>query len=157
LVHVAPQGIFLQSTHNPTPQEISFVLKHVRKIFSSQDSKHIAEMQVSSTSYLKVLDVHAIGNDHKTWSQETTELFKEGLKLSPAGQGLAKCIKNSPRIMHNSCCSDTCTVWVDIHDMVSGSYAKGLIGQFIPIASVNCHIAGAKPHAGLLQCTWCLK
>jgi hypothetical protein len=100
--------------------------------------------------YLEVLDVHAIGNNCKTWSQETTELFKEELKLSLAGQGLAKSIKNALHIMCNSHCSDTCTVWVDIHDMVSGSYAKGLIGQFIPIASVNCHIAGAKPHAGLV-------
>jgi hypothetical protein len=114
-------------------------------------------MQVSLTFYLKVLDIHTIGNNCKMWSQETAELFKKGLKLSPAGQGLTKCIKNTPNIMRNSHCSDTCTVWVDIHDMVSGSYAKGLIGQFIPIAGMNCHIAGAKPHAGLLQCTQCLK
>jgi hypothetical protein len=155
--HVAPRGIFLQATRTPTSQEISFVLRHVRKIFPSQDGKHIAENQATSTSYLKVLDVHAIGNDRKTWSQETAELFKEGLKLSPAGQGLAKRIKNSPRIMRNSRNSDTCTVWVDIHDTISGSYAKGLIGQYIPIAGINCRIAGAKPHAGLLQCTRCLK
>jgi hypothetical protein len=155
--HVAPQGIFLQSTHTPTSQEISFMLRHVQKIFPSQDGKHIVENQATSTSYLKVLDVHAIGNDCKMWSQETAKLFKEGLKLSPAGQELAKRIKNAPRIMRNSCCSDTCMVWVDIHDTVTGSFARGLIGQFIPIAGMNCCIASAKPHAGLLQCTQCLK
>jgi hypothetical protein len=156
-VHIAPRGIFLQSMCTPTPQEILFMLKHVRKIFPSQDGKHIAENQATSMLYLKVLDIHAIGNDCKTWSQETAKLFKEGLKLSLAGQGLAKRIKNSLHIMRNSRCSDMCTVWVDIHDMVSGSFARGLIGQFIPIASMNCCIAGAKPHVGLLQCTRCLK
>jgi hypothetical protein len=155
--HIAPQGILLQLTCTPTLQEISFVLKHVQKIFPLQDSNHIAKTQVSLTLYLKVLNVHAIGNNCKTWSQETAELFKEGLKLSPAGQGLARHIKNSPRIMHNSHCSDTCTVWVDIHNMVNGSFARGLIGQYILITSMNCRIASAKPYTGLLQCTWCLK
>jgi hypothetical protein len=114
-------------------------------------------MQVSSTSYLKVLNVHAVGSDRKTWCQETQELFRQGLKLSPAGQGLAKRIKNSLRVMCNSRNSDTCTVWVDIHDTVSGSFARGLIGQFIAIASENCRIVSAKPHTGLLQCTRRLK
>jgi hypothetical protein len=155
--HVAPRGIFLQATRTPSSQEISFVLRHVRKIFPSEAGKHIAETQVSSTSYLKVLDVHAVGSDRKTWCQETTELFRQGIKLSPAGQGLAARIKNTPRVMRNSRNSDTCTVWVDIHDTISGSFARGLIGQYIPIAGENCRIVGAKPHAGLIQCTRCLK
>jgi hypothetical protein len=122
----------------PTSQEILFVLRHVQKIFPSENGKHIAEMQVLSMLYLKVLDVHAVGFNHKMWCQETWELFKQGLKLSPASQGLAACIKNSLCVMHNSHNSDTCTVGVDIHDMVCESFAKGLISQFIPITGENC-------------------
>jgi hypothetical protein len=116
--HMASRGILLQATCTPTSQEISFVLRHVRKIFPSENSKHITKTQVLSMSYLKVLDVHTVGSNCKTWCQETWELFKQGLKLSLASQKLANHIKNSLHVMCNSRNSDTCTVWVDIHNMV---------------------------------------
>jgi hypothetical protein len=85
LAHVALWGILLQSTHTPTSQEISFMLKHIQKIFPSQNGNHIAQTQISLTSYLKVINVHAIGSNCKMWCKETAELFKQRLKLSPTG------------------------------------------------------------------------
>jgi hypothetical protein len=156
--HAAQYAILLETTRVPSIPETAFVLKHVRRLFPTPPGEsNIAEAPASSTTYLKVLDVPRIDGPPRDWVRLTRAAFQAALTSSPAGIALAKGIKHIPRIMRNSSHSDSCTAWVDIHDSVSGAAAKQLLGQFIPIGGVNCHIAGAKPHSGSVLCTRCMR
>jgi hypothetical protein len=133
-----------------------FVLKHVRRLFPNQ-AKPVNTAPITSTSYLKVVDIPHISSLPKEWNQIQHEAFIKALNASPVGASLAKLIKHKPRFMRSSPHSDSCIAWVDISDSVSGSNARGLISKFISIGSINCQIRGARPHSGSVLCTRCIQ
>ncbi|KAF7761206.1 hypothetical protein Agabi119p4_10615 [Agaricus bisporus var. burnettii] len=160
VAHAAPQGVILvESTCVPTSQETAFMLKHVRRLFPvPQGSAPIADAPATSTTYLKVLDVPIISDpDPKSWVNSTRAAFKKACSIFLVGMMLTRILKHKIRIMRNSQRSDSCTAWVDIQDTTSGARGHELIGNFISFAGVNCRIAGAKPHAGSVLCTRCMR
>ncbi|EKM74500.1 hypothetical protein AGABI1DRAFT_95588 [Agaricus bisporus var. burnettii JB137-S8] len=114
---VEGKGICIAS-RVPSPAEISFVLKHVRRIFPSPNVP-IGHSPITSTSYLKIVDIPHVPASSKEWALKQHEAFTNALNKSPVGASLAKLIKHKPRFMHTSPHSDSCWAWVDIHDTSS--------------------------------------
>ncbi|KAF7776740.1 hypothetical protein Agabi119p4_5133 [Agaricus bisporus var. burnettii] len=151
---VEGNGICIAASRVPSPAEISFVLKHVRRIFPSPNIP-IAHSPITSTSYLKIVDIPHVPASSKEWALKQHEVFVNALNKSPVGASLAKLIKHKPRFMRASPHSDSCWAWVDIHDTVSGSNARLYISKFISVGGVNCQIKGARPHSGSVHCARC--
>ncbi|XP_006455404.1 hypothetical protein AGABI2DRAFT_75630 [Agaricus bisporus var. bisporus H97] len=151
---VEGNGICIAASHVPSPAEISFVLKHVRRIFPSPNVP-ISHSPITSTSYLKIVDIPHVPASPKEWALKQHEAFTSALNKSPVGASLAKLIKHKPRFMRASPHSDSCWAWVDIHDTVSGSNARLYISKFVSIGGTNCQIKGARPHSGSVHCARC--
>ncbi|EKM74480.1 hypothetical protein AGABI1DRAFT_133207 [Agaricus bisporus var. burnettii JB137-S8] len=156
LTHASAEGngICIAASRVPSPSEISFVLKHVRRIFPSPNIP-IGHSPITSTSYLKIVDIPHVPASSKEWALKQHEAFINALNKSPVGASLAKLIKHKPRFMRASPHSDSCWAWVDIHDTVLGSNARLYISKFISIGGVNCQIKGARPHSGSVHCARC--
>ncbi|KAF7760013.1 hypothetical protein Agabi119p4_11708 [Agaricus bisporus var. burnettii] len=125
---VEGKGICIAASCVPSPAEISFVLKHVRRIFPSPNIP-IAHSPITSTSYLKIIDIPHVPASSKEWALKQHEVFVNALNKSPVGASLAKLIKHKPRFMRASPHSDSCWAWVDIHDTVLGSNARLYISK----------------------------
>ncbi|KAF7762582.1 hypothetical protein Agabi119p4_9175 [Agaricus bisporus var. burnettii] len=151
---VEGNGICIAASRVPSPAEISFVLKHIRRIFPSPNVP-IAHSPITSTSYLKIVDIPHVPASSKEWALKQYEAFTNALNKSPVGASLAKLIKHKPRFMRASPHSDLCWAWVDIHDTVAGSNARRYISKFISVSGVNCQIKGARPHSGSVHCARC--
>ncbi|KAF7776732.1 hypothetical protein Agabi119p4_5125 [Agaricus bisporus var. burnettii] len=151
---VEGNGICVAASRVPSPAEISFVLKHVRRIFPSPNIP-IGHSPIMSTSYLKIVDIPHVPASSKEWALKQHEAFISALNKSPVGASLAKLIKHKPRFMRASPHSDSCWAWVDIHDTVSGSNARTYISKFVSIGGTNCQIKGARPHSGSVHCARC--
>ncbi|KAF7761128.1 hypothetical protein Agabi119p4_10537 [Agaricus bisporus var. burnettii] len=151
---VEGNGICVAASRVPSPAEISFVLKHVRRIFPSPNIP-IGHSPITSTSYLKIVDIPHVPASSKEWALKQHEAFISALNKSPVGASLAKLIKHKPRFMRASPHSDSCWAWVDIHDTVSGSNARTYISKFVSIGGTNCQIKGARPHSGSVHCARC--
>ncbi|XP_006463076.1 hypothetical protein AGABI2DRAFT_119895 [Agaricus bisporus var. bisporus H97] len=149
---VEGNGICIAASRVPSPAEVSFVLKHVRRIFPSPNIP-IAHSPITSTSYLKIVDIPHVPASSKEWALKQHEAFISALNKSLVGASLAKLIKHKPRFMHASPHSDSCWAWVDIHDTVSGSNARTYISKFVSISGTNCQIKGARPHSGSVRAT----
>ncbi|KAF7783071.1 hypothetical protein Agabi119p4_2447 [Agaricus bisporus var. burnettii] len=156
LTHASVEGnsICIAASCVPSPAKISFVLKHVWRIFPSPNVP-ITHSPITSTSYLKIVDIPHVPASSKEWALKQHEAFMSALNKSPVSASLAKSIKYKPRFMRASPHSDSCWAWVDIHDTVSGSNARLYISKFISIGGVNCQIKGARPHSGSVHCTRC--
>ncbi|KAF7759976.1 hypothetical protein Agabi119p4_11671 [Agaricus bisporus var. burnettii] len=151
---VEGNGICIAASCVPSPAEIAFVLKHVRRIFLSPNIP-IGHSPITSTSYLKIVDIPHVPASSKEWALKQHEAFTSALNKSPVGASLAKLIKHKPRFMRASPHSDSCWAWVDIHDTVSGSNARTYISKFVSIGGTNCQIKGARPHSGSVHCARC--
>ncbi|KAF7768467.1 hypothetical protein Agabi119p4_7710 [Agaricus bisporus var. burnettii] len=151
---VEGNGICIAASRVPSPAEIAFVLKHVRRIFPSPNVP-IGHFPITSTSYLKIVDIPHMPASSKEWAHKQHEAFTSALNKSPVGASLAKLIKHKPRFMRASPHSDSCWAWVDIHDTVSGSNARTYISKFVSIGGTNCQIKGARPHSGSIHCARC--
>ncbi|XP_006455811.1 hypothetical protein AGABI2DRAFT_121727 [Agaricus bisporus var. bisporus H97] len=151
---VEGNGICIAASRVPSPAEIAFVLKHVRRIFPSPNVP-IGHSPITSTSYLKIVDIPHVPASPKEWALKQHEAFTNALNKSPVGASLAKLIKHKPRFMRASPHSDSCWAWVDIHDTVSGSNARTYISKFMSISGTNCQIKGARPHSGSVHCARC--
>ncbi|XP_006456638.1 hypothetical protein AGABI2DRAFT_122519 [Agaricus bisporus var. bisporus H97] len=156
LTHSLFEGnsISLAASRVPSPAEIAFVLKHVRRIFPSPNIP-IAHSPPTSTSYLKIVDIPHVPASSKEWALKQHKAFTSALNKSPVGALLAKLIKHKPRFMRASPHSDSCWAWVDIHDMVAGSNARLYISKFISIGGENCQVKGAHPHSSSVHCARC--
>jgi hypothetical protein len=106
---------------------------------------------------LKVIDVPHIPAEPKVWQTTQRAAFQAALRSSPVGASLDKFIKHAPRFMRTSPHADTCVVWIDISDSVSGSNARNFIGKQVVIGNRNCQIRGAAPRPGSAQCTRCMR
>ncbi|KAF7771007.1 hypothetical protein Agabi119p4_6981 [Agaricus bisporus var. burnettii] len=151
---VEGNGICIAASCVPSPAEILFVLKHVRRIFPSPNVP-IGHTPIMSTSYLKIVDIPHVPASSKEWTLKQHEAFMSALNKSPVGASLAKLIKHKPRFMRASPHSDSYWAWVDIHDTVSGSNARLYISKFVSIGGTNCQIKGARPHSGSVHCACC--
>ncbi|KAF7761136.1 hypothetical protein Agabi119p4_10545 [Agaricus bisporus var. burnettii] len=151
---VEGNGICIAASRVPSPAEIAFVLKHVRRIFPSPNIP-IGHSPITSTSYLKIVDIPHVPASSKEWTLKQHEAFMSALNKSPVGASLAKLIKHKPRFMRASPHSDSCWAWVDIHDTVAGSNARLYISKFVSISGMNCQIKGARPHSGSVHCARC--
>ncbi|KAF7773602.1 hypothetical protein Agabi119p4_5769 [Agaricus bisporus var. burnettii] len=147
-------GICIATSRVPSPAEIYFVLKHVRRIFPSPNVP-IGHSPITSTSYLKIVDIPHVPASSKEWALKQHEAFTSTLNKSPVSALLAKLIKHKPHFMRASPHSDSCWAWVDIHDTVSGSNARLYISKFVSIGSTNCQIKGARPHSSSVHCARC--
>ncbi|KAF7773625.1 hypothetical protein Agabi119p4_5792 [Agaricus bisporus var. burnettii] len=151
---VEGNGICIATSRVPSPAKIAFVLKHVRRIFPSPNIP-IGHSPITSTSYLKIVDIPHVPASSKEWALKQHEAFTNALNKSPVGASLAKLIKHKPRFMRASPHSDSCWAWVNIHDTVSGSNARTYISKFVSIGGTNCQIKGARPHSGSVHCARC--
>ncbi|KAF7763795.1 hypothetical protein Agabi119p4_8332 [Agaricus bisporus var. burnettii] len=151
---VEGNGICIAASRVPSPAEIAFVLKHVRRIFPSPNVP-IGHSPITSTSYLKIVDIPHVPASSKEWALKQHEAFTNALNKSPVGASLAKLIKHKPRFMRASPHSDSCWAWIDIHDTVAGSNARLYISKFVSIGGTNCQIKGARPHSGSVHCARC--
>jgi hypothetical protein len=141
----------------PTPSETACVLKHVRRLVTVPGVMPIQSAAVTSTSYLKVIDVPHIPAEPKKWQLTQRAAFQAALHSSPVGFQLNRVIKHAPRFMRTSPHADTCVAWIDISDSVSGRTARDFIGKQIAFGDRNCQIRGAAPRPGSTQCTRCMK
>ncbi|KAF7763801.1 hypothetical protein Agabi119p4_8338 [Agaricus bisporus var. burnettii] len=107
---VEGNGICIAASRVPSPSEIAFVLKHVRRIFPSPNVP-IGHSPITSTSYLKIVDIPHVPASSKEWALKQHEAFISALNKSPVGASLAKLIKHKPRFMRASPHSDSCWAW----------------------------------------------
>jgi hypothetical protein len=142
-------GIFIAASRVPTSSETACVLKHIRRLVTVPGVVPIQSTLVTSTSFLKVIDVPHIPAEPKAW--QLTQ------RTSPVGSLLNPFIKHTPCFMRTSPHADTCVAWIDIMDTVAGRNARDFIGKQIVINGRNCQIRGAAPRPGSAQCTRCIK
>jgi hypothetical protein len=150
-------GIFIVASRVPTSSETACVLKHVRRLVTISGIVPIQATPVTSTSFLKVIDVLHIPAEPKVWQTTQRAAFQAALCSSPVGTSLDKFIKHALRFMCTSPHADTCVAWIDISDSVSGSNARNFIGKQVAIGGRNCQIRGAAPRPGSAQCTRCMR
>jgi hypothetical protein len=150
-------GIFIAASRVPTSSETACVLKHVRRLVTTSGVVPIQAIPVTSTSFLKVIDVPHIPAEPKVWQTTQRAAFQAALRSSPVGASLDKFIKHALRFMRTSPHADTCVAWIDISDSVLGSNARNFIGKQVVIGNRNCQIRGAAPRPGSAQCTRCMR
>jgi hypothetical protein len=150
-------GIFIAASRVPTSSETACVLKHVRRLVTISGVVLIQAVPVTSTSFLKVIDVPHIPAEPKVWQTTQRAAFQAALRSSPVGASLDKFIKHAPRFMRTSPHADTCVAWINISDSVSGSNARNFIGKQVVIGGRNCQIRGAAPRPRSAQCTRCMR
>ncbi|XP_006459853.1 hypothetical protein AGABI2DRAFT_116802 [Agaricus bisporus var. bisporus H97] len=138
LEHAEDSGssIFIAASRVLNSSETACVLKHIRRLVTVTGVVPIKSSPITSTSYLKVIDVPMIPAEPK--------------ELSIA-------IKHAVRFMRTSAHSDTCVAWVEICDSVAGTSARSYIGKTIVIGGCNCQIHGAAPRPGSALCTRCMR
>jgi hypothetical protein len=150
-------GIFIAASRVPTSSKVACVLKHIRCLITIPGLIPIKSEAMTSTSFLKVIDVPHIPAKPHVWLTTQQSAFVLALCLSPVGALLDKYIKHAPRFMRTSPHADTCVLWIDISDSVSGSNARNFIGKHLAIGGRNCQIRGAAPRPGSAQCTRCTR
>ncbi|KAF7770965.1 hypothetical protein Agabi119p4_6939 [Agaricus bisporus var. burnettii] len=131
LEHAEDSGssIFIAASRVPNSSETACVLKHIRRLITVAGVVPIKSTPVTSTSYLKVIDVPMIPAEPKVWQSAQRSAFTNALSISPVGKELSIAIKHAVRFMWTSAHSDTCVAWVDIHDSVAGTSARSYIGK----------------------------
>jgi hypothetical protein len=150
-------SIFIAASCVPTSSKTACMLKHVRRFITISGVVPIQATPVTSTSFLKVIDVPHIPAEPKVWQMTQCVAFQAALCSSPVGALLDKFIKHAPRFMRTSPHADTCVAWIDISNSISGSNARNFIGKQVVIGNRNCQIRGAAPQPGSAQCTWCMR
>ncbi|KAF7761139.1 hypothetical protein Agabi119p4_10548 [Agaricus bisporus var. burnettii] len=150
-------GIFIAASRVLNSSETTCVLKHIRRLITVAGVVPIKSSPVTSTSYLKVIDVPMIPAEPKTWQTTQRSAFSNALAISPVGKELSAVLKHAVRFMRTSAHSDTCVAWVDIHDSVAGTSARSFINKTIVIGGRNCQIRGAAPRPGSALCTRCMR
>ncbi|EKM74074.1 hypothetical protein AGABI1DRAFT_133666, partial [Agaricus bisporus var. burnettii JB137-S8] len=126
-------GIFIAASRVLNSSETACVLKHIRRLVTVAGVVPIKSTPVTSTSFLKVIDVPMVPAEPKVWQSTQRNAFTNALAISPVGKELAASLKHAVRFMRTSAHSDTCVAWVDIHDSVAGTSARAFINKTIVI------------------------
>jgi hypothetical protein len=150
-------GIFIAASRVPTSSKVACAPKHIRRLITVPGVILIKSKAVTSTSFLKVIDVPHIPAKPRVWLTTQQSAFLSALRSSPVGASLDKYIKHAPHFMPTSPHADTCVAWIDISDSVSGSNARNFIGKQVVIGGCNCQIRGTAPRPGSAQCTHCAR
>jgi len=150
-------SIFIAASRVPTSSEVACALKHICRLITIPGMIPIKSEAVTSTSFLKVIDVPHIPAEPRVWLTTQRSAFVLALRSLPVGASLDKFIKHAPRFMRTSPHADTCVAWIDISDLVSGSNARNFIGKQVVIGGRNCQIRSAAPRPGSAQCTRCAR
>jgi hypothetical protein len=150
-IHHAYGGLSLLTNNIATLPELGQVADAV-KTGLGQDSLVLASLP-HSQSYLKVVDIPIFkpGSSEKINSAFAHKVMLE----SPVGHLIS--FASSPRIMHNTCHSDTTTMWFNVVDSQSGASAKAFINSLIQFSPASCLICGTRANPGtpLCQHCWC--
>jgi hypothetical protein len=150
-------GIFIAASCVLTSSKTACVLKHVHRLITVPGVLPIQATPITSSSFLKVIDVPHIPAEPKVWQTTQRVAFQAALCSSPVGVLLDKFIKHAPHFMCTSPHTDTCVTWIDITDSVSGSNTRNFIGKQVVVGGRNCQIRGAAPWPGSAQCTRCMR
>ncbi|XP_006455395.1 hypothetical protein AGABI2DRAFT_121317 [Agaricus bisporus var. bisporus H97] len=107
-------GIFIAVSRVLSSSETACVLKHIRRLVTVAGVVPIKSSPITSTSYLKVIDVPMVPAEPKVWQSAQRSAFTNALAISPVGKELSIAIKHAVRFMQTSAHSDTCIAWVDM-------------------------------------------
>jgi hypothetical protein len=101
------------------------------------DADHVDAALPTSTSYLKLVDVpfFTIGDTRITPDRVMSQIGKSGFASLVVLQTPARVVHDSPK-------SDTCTVYLNVTDSVSGARAKGLVD--CPVWTVHLVLQGCQ-------------
>ncbi|EKM74313.1 hypothetical protein AGABI1DRAFT_95723, partial [Agaricus bisporus var. burnettii JB137-S8] len=148
---VEGNGICIAASRVPSPAEIAFVLKHVRRIFPSPNIP-IAHSPITSTSYLKIVDIPHVPASSKEWASKQYEAFTNALNKSPVGASLAKLIKHKPRFMLELCQNVTASRCHICHRLNYRHTAKMAQATDLPIELIDLIFSFLPPnHAEQVQ------
>jgi hypothetical protein len=109
-------GIFIATSHVLTSSEVACALKHICRLITVPGVILIKSEAITSTSFLKVIDVPHIPAKPRVWLTTQRSAFLSALRSSPVGALLDKYIKHTPRFMRTSPHADTCVAWINISD-----------------------------------------
>jgi hypothetical protein len=99
-----------------TSSEVACALKHICRLITVPGVIPIKSEAITSTSFLKVIDIPHIPAEPRVWLTTQRSAFLSALRSSPVGALLDKYIKHAPRFMRTSPHADTCVAWIDISD-----------------------------------------
>jgi hypothetical protein len=111
------------------------------------DVEHIDVALPMSTSYLKLVDVpFTMGKTRITPDRVMSQIGRSGFASLVVLQTPAQIVHDSPK-------SDTCTIYLNIVDSVSGARAKGLIRRTVQFGQYTSYFRAARANPGLTLCS----
>jgi hypothetical protein len=113
------------------------------------DADHVDAALPTSTSYLKLVDVpfFTVGDAHHSRGV-MLQIGKSGFASLVVLQTPARVVRDSPK-------SDTCTVYLNVADSVSGARAKGLVGKTVQFGQYASYFRAARANPGSPLCSRC--
>jgi hypothetical protein len=111
---------------------------------------HVDAALPTSTSYLKLVDVpfFTVGDARITPEGVMSQIGKSGFASLVVLQTPARVVRDSPK-------SDTCTVYLNVADSVSGARAKGLVGKTVQFGQYASYFRAARANPGSPLCSRC--
>ena len=140
-------GFAVVTTQVASDEDLQFFKEAARVAFPT--STRVDATLPSSTSYLKLVDVPFTVNDTAiTPDQVLAQIAKARL------QDLVV-LQTPPRVVRDSPKSDTCTVYFNVADSVSGARAKGLTGRTVQFGRFVSTFRAARANPGSPLCARC--
>jgi hypothetical protein len=114
------------------------------------DADHVDAALPTSTSYLKLVDVpfFTVGDARITPEGVMTQIGKLGFASLVVLQTPMRVVRDSPK-------SDTCTVYLNVADSVSGARAPCLIGKTVQFGQYASYFRAARANPGSPLCSRC--
>jgi hypothetical protein len=114
------------------------------------EAEHVDAALPTSTSYLKLVDMpfFTIGDTRITTDGVMSQIGKSGFTSLIILQTPAWVVRDSPK-------SDTCTVYLNVADSVSGARAKGLVGKTVQFGQYASYFRAARANPGSPLCFCC--
>jgi hypothetical protein len=114
------------------------------------DADHVNAALPTSTSYLKLVDV-------PFFTMGDTCITPDGVMSQIGKSGFASLVvlQTPARVVHDSPKSDTCTVYLNVVDSVSGARAKGLVRKTVQFGQYTSYFRAARANPGSPLCSWC--
>jgi hypothetical protein len=114
------------------------------------DAEHVDVALPTSTSYLKLVDIpfFTVGDARITLDGVMAQIGKSGFASLVVLQTPARVVCDSPK-------SDTCTVYLNVADSVSGARAKGLVRKTVQFGQYASYFRAARANPGSPLCSCC--
>jgi hypothetical protein len=112
------------------------------------DADHVNAALPTSTLYLKLVNVpfFTVGDTRITPDGVMLQIGKSGFASLVVLQTPAWVVRDSPK-------SDTCTVYLNVADSVSGARAKGLVRKTVQFGQYTSYFRAARANPGSLLCS----